>query len=273
MTTPRPGRAVLVGLVVLSLGWLLAPRWAPPVYDGVGFPDEPYRFVVRPAGAPTTKAPTSASRVVPVTKGTAGAASLSSAEQAPQVAILIPTDRLQAPAGTKQIVLRATPIRPIAAPSGGYFWSDVYDVAATDPHVTMRNASPPATITLRAATAQRPYPSIERYANGAWTKVDTIPVGNDIYQATLPGLGKYAVVGSSALDVSQLNGASTNKGGTSTTGVIIAVAAIVGVIVLVVIAIRRRRRAMAGDEGDDEFADEVTDESDESDESDEGVTR
>jgi hypothetical protein len=243
---------VLAGLVVLALGWLVAPRWAPPVYDGVGFPDEPYRFVVPPAGAPTTKAPTTATRVVPVTKGTAAAATLSSAEQAPQIAILIPTDRLQAPAGTKQFVLRATPVRPIAAPSGGYFWSDVYDVAASDSNVTMRDASPPATITMRAATAQRPDPTIERYFGGTWTKVDTAKVGNDIYQATLPGLGKYAVIGSSALDVSQLNGnAASKNGGTSATGVIIAVAAIVVVIVLVVIGIRRRRSTAVDDESDE----------------------
>ena len=269
MTVSRPLRAVLAGLVVLVLGWLVAPHWAPPVYDGVGFPDEPYRFVVRPAGAPATKAPTTAMRVVPVTKGTAAAASLSSAEQAPQVSILIPTDRLQAPAGTNKFVLRATPVRPIAAPSGGHFWSDVYDVEASDPHVTMRDASPPATITLRAATAQRPYPTIERYADGTWTKVDTVPVGNDIYQATLPGLGKYAVIGSSALDVSQLNGGTGGKnGGTSTTGVIIAVVAIVVVILLVVIGIRRRRSAATDDEsgeyGDepDEYAEEADEEAD-----------
>ena len=71
-----------------------------------------------------------------------------------------------------KFVLRATPVHPIAAPSGGHFWSNVYDVEASDPHVTMRDASPPATITLRAATAQRPYPTIERYADGTWTKVD-----------------------------------------------------------------------------------------------------
>ena len=50
---------MLVAAALLGLGWLLTPRTAPPLYDGVGFPDEPYRFVVAPAGAPkTTKAPT-----------------------------------------------------------------------------------------------------------------------------------------------------------------------------------------------------------------------
>jgi hypothetical protein len=234
VTRSRSARIVIVALAILGLGWWFAPRWAPPVYDGVGFPDEPYRFVVRPSGAPVTKPPTVASRVVPVTKQVAGAASLASAEQAPQVAILIPTGRLQAPRGANQIVLKATPVRPIAPPPGGHLWSDVYELSATDPAVTMRDGNPPATITLRAATAQRPVPTIERYVNGAWTKLRTVPVGRDIYEAGLPGLGKYAVVGSSSLQF------GTAGSATSRTGVIIFVAALVVVVALVIVGWRRR---------------------------------
>jgi hypothetical protein len=237
----RNSQLLLIALVVLGLGWWFAPRSAPPLYDGVGFPDEPYRFVVKPDGATATKAPTTATRVVPVTRGEAGAASLASAEQAPQVSVLIPTGRLQAPSGTKQITLRATPVRPVRAPSGGYLWSNVYELAATDAKVTMRNGNPPATITLRAASAQRPYPAIERYLNGAWTKVKTVPIGNDIYQAELPSLGRYAVVGTSPLDL-------TKKSTTTYTGIIIAGAAGLIVVVLIVIGVRRRSRRRPLDE-------------------------
>ncbi|HEY2298985.1 MAG TPA: hypothetical protein VGH43_14725 [Jatrophihabitans sp.] len=229
----RNTRFLVIALVLLGLGWWVAPRSAPPLYDGVGFPDEPYRFVVTPAGAKPTKAPTTATRIVPVTKGTAGAASLASAEQAPQIAVLIPTGRLQAPAGTKQFTLRAAPVQPVQAPDGEYLWSNVYDLAGTDPKVTMRDGNPPATITLRAATAQRPYPTIERYLNGTWTKVKTVPVGQDIYQAELPSLGRYAVVGTSPLQL-------TTKQNTTYTGIIIAVASGLIVVVLVVIGVRRR---------------------------------
>jgi hypothetical protein len=240
LTTPRPVRLVVIGLAVLGLGWLLAPRFAPPVYDGVGFPDEPYRFVVRPSDAQTTKTPTTATRLVPVTRGTAGAASLASAEQAPQVAVLIPTGRLQAPAGTRQISMLAKPVRPITAPSGSYLWSNVYDVTATDSRVRLKDGNPPATITLRAASAQRPYPSVEYYTKGTWTAVKTVPVGRDIYQATLPTLGAYAVVGSKPLVV----GAKAGTGSTSRTGIIIFVAAVAVVIVLIVLGILRRRRRL-----------------------------
>ncbi|HEY8302267.1 MAG TPA: hypothetical protein VIG48_10235 [Jatrophihabitans sp.] len=234
----HPARAVVAALVVLALGWLLAPRFAPPVYDGVGFPDEPYRFVVAPSDAKTHKAPTTATDQVPVTKGTAAAAVLNSAEQAPQVSVLIPTGRLQAPAGATRIALHAKPIPPMAAPSGDSLWSNVYDVGADDPKVALHDSSPPATITLRAASAQRPYPKIERYAGGRWTPVKTVPVGQDIYQATLPALGDYAVVGTSPLVVGAKAGSST----TSRSGVIIFVGAVVVVLGLIVIGVVRRRR-------------------------------
>jgi hypothetical protein len=234
MIGKHSGRIVLVALALLGLGWWVAPRSAPPLYDGVGFPDQPYRFVVAPSGAKTGKAPTTATRTVPVIKGVAGPASAASAEQAPQVSVLIPTGRLIAPAGAKQIVLHAAPVRPIAAPQGKYLWSNVYDVAATT-SVSLHDGSPPATITLRAATAQRPYPTIERFAGGTWTTLTTAPIGNDIYQATLPSLGRYAVVGSSPLDFSA-------RSGTTYMGILVIAAAVLVVVVLVVIGVRRRRR-------------------------------
>ncbi len=229
---------MLAGLLALTLGWLIAPHWAPPVYDGLGFPDEPYRFVVRPSDAQTTKAPTTATGVIPVTKGTAGAASLATAEQAPQIAILIPTGRLQPPSGTKQFTMQLAPVKPITAPTGSYLWSNVYTVGATDATVTMKDGNPPATITLRAASAQRPDPKIEHYAHGTWTPVTTIAVGRDIYQASLPALGDYAVIGSKPLVV----GTQASSGKTSATGVIVLVGAILVVIVLVIVGVVRRRQ-------------------------------
>lgn len=238
LTASRPVRLVVIGLAVLGLGWLFAPRFALPVYDGLGFPDEPYRFVVRPSDAQTTKKPTTATNVIHVTKGLAGAGVLNSAEQAPQVSVLIPAGRLHAPTGTKQFTLAATPAKPIAVPHGSYLWSNVYDIGAVDTQVSLKDGSPPATITLRAASAQRPLPKIEYYANGGWTAVNTIAVGRDIYQANLPALGAYAVVGTAPLVV----GAKAATTSASRTGVIIFVAAILVVIALIVIGVLRRRQ-------------------------------
>jgi hypothetical protein len=236
VTRSRSAQLLLVALVLLGVGWSLAPRSAPPLYDGVGFPDEPYRFVVAPAGATATKPPTIAAGSTTVTGGQAGAIHASSAEQAPQVNVLIPIGRLPAPAGTRRIVIQARPVQPIAPPAGTFLWSNVYAVGATDARVTMTDATPAATLTLRAATPQRPTPMIERYVGGRWTKLKTVPAGNDIYQSVLPGFGRYAVIGTSKLDFS--GGGSS----TSYTGVIIIVAVVLVVLALIVIAVRRRRR-------------------------------
>ncbi len=238
MTRTRSTALLLVAAGLLGLGWLLTPRSAPPLYDGVGFPDEPYRFVVAPAGATkTTKPPTVATGTAPVTGGVAGAVHASSAEQAPQISLLVPVGRLHAPAGTARVVLQATPERPLTAPAQRYLWSNVYEVAATDAAVSMRDASPPATITMRAATAQRPPPTIARYSGGHWSTLQTIPVGSDIYQAALPGLGKYAVLGSEPLDF------SSGGGSTTPTGIFIAAGFLLVVAALILVRVWRRRRS------------------------------
>jgi hypothetical protein len=233
---------LLVALALLGLGWAFAPRSAPPLYDGVGFPDQPYRFVVKPDGARDTKPPTTATATVAVIGGAVAAVHAASAEQAPQVSLLIPTARLQAPSGTGHVTVRAVPVQPVDPPAHGYLWSNVYDVKAVEPGVTLKDADPAATITLRAATAQRPYPTIERYTAQGWTKIKTVPTGTDIYQARLPALGRYAVIGSSPIDVSQLKLGGGETPATNV-GIIVSVIAIVIVVALFIIGERRRSRA------------------------------
>lgn len=263
MTVSRRAWLVLVALAVLAGGWALAPRSAPPLYDGVGFPDEPYRFVVKPAGACETKPPDSVAATTTVTNGRAGAITMNTSEQAPQITVLIPSDLLFAPNGVHRLTVRATPEHPVAVPSGRYLWSNVYAVGATIPGVTLHANDPnrPTTITLRAATAQRPTPTIERYTNRHWTPVPTQPVGRDIYSARLPALGRYAVIGTSPINVSDLR---CGGSGTSSTGVVIASAAGGVVVLLAVFGILRRRRVRTvsvedeplpsggGDEGEDD---------------------
>jgi hypothetical protein len=250
VTVGRRAWLVLVALAVLAFGWALAPRSAPPLYDGVGFPDEPYRFVVKPAGACDTKTPTSASATTSASNGKGGSISLSTAEQAPQISVLIPSDLLSAPSTTKRLTITAKPVQPVAPPHGRHLWSNVYDVEAAPPGVALHDtdASRPTTITLRAATAQRPTPTIERYANGHWTPVATQPAGRDIYNGSLPSLGRYAVIGSSAINVSDLK---CGKSSTSSTGVVIASVAGGVVVLLAVFGVLRRRRTRSGSFRDD----------------------
>ena len=244
----RPLRLLLAAVAVLALGWAIAPRSALPLYDGVGFPDEPYRFVQPPTGAPATKPPTTARGSAPVHGGRAGTLTASSAEQAPQVSVNIPAGKLRIPGSAAKVTLAAAPARPLPAPRGGYLWSDVYDITATPP-ARLAAGYPQATITLRAATAQRPVPRIAYYATGRWTLLPTFATGRDIYAAELPRLASYAVIGTAPIDVSLLPGRRSSSGG-GWIGVVVGIGALAAVVGLFLLGRRRRAKAAASsDEG------------------------
>jgi hypothetical protein len=243
----RARTLVLVGLALLGVGWALMPRAALPLYDGVGFPDEPYRFVQPPAGAKHTKAPTTGRDQVGVRRGRNIAELLAaSAEQAPQVSVFFPAGLLATPAGTTQVTVVAAPAQALPTAAGQHLWSNVYDITAT-PAASIRSGALQATITMRAATAQRPEPQIAYYAGGRWTRVPTFAVGRDIYSAQLTRLGRFAVIGAVPLDVSQLAGAK--RGSTaSIVGIVVGVGALVVLVALFLIGRRRRARAREREE-------------------------
>ena len=87
--------------VLVALGWFVTPQPVP-VYDGVGAPDEPYRYVSAPAGVKSTPAPTSAAASTPVSAGAStNGLSLTSAETGPQVALFLPAAALGAPSRSR----------------------------------------------------------------------------------------------------------------------------------------------------------------------------
>ncbi|MGI8760753.1 MAG: hypothetical protein ACR2LF_05580 [Jatrophihabitantaceae bacterium] len=231
-------RLLLLALALLGGGWLLAPSSAPPLYDGVGFPDEPYRFVHTPEGASATKPPTFAVATASVAAGRCAQLNAASAESAPQVTVNIPAGELRVRAGTTSVKLTAAPEGMLPAAAGQYLWSNVYDVTVT-PDLTLQAAQQHPTITMRAATGQRPTPHIAVQVGHSWTLLSTLAVGNDIYQAQLPRFGRFAVIGAVTLDVSQikLGGGEPVAGNT---GILIALGAVAALIVLFVLGERRR---------------------------------
>jgi hypothetical protein len=84
----------------------------------------------------------------------------------------------------------------------------------------------------------------------------TFASGRDIYVAELPALGKYAVIGSAPLDVSQLRGSgggSSGGGGGSVIGIVVGVAVLLVVVGLFLLGRWRRARAAAAEpDGSDE---------------------
>ncbi|HZC70836.1 MAG TPA: hypothetical protein VE442_09095 [Jatrophihabitans sp.] len=254
----HPSRVIVVAALALAIGWAIAPRAALPLYDGIGFPDEPYRFVDAPRGAPDTAAPTTAHGSAAVSGGQAQQLTANSAEQAPQVSVQIPSGRLTLPGSTTAVNLTAKPVASLRTAHGQYLWSDVYEVTVS-PTARLRTGGLQATITLRAATAQRPQPKIAHYADGHWTLLPTFATGRDIYIAELTEFGRFAVIGTKPLDVSQLQGSAANgSGGSNKPGLFIGIGALVVVVGLFFLGRWRRDRARAvADEEEYEDEDEV----------------
>lgn len=251
-------RLVLAALLVLGLGWAIAPLTALPLYDGVGFPDEPYRFVSAPAGAPSTKPATVARATAAVHGGKIGSLIASSAETGPQITFQIPSRLLSVPAGTAHVTVTARPAKPLPTAHGRYLWSDVYDLTSA-PTAQLHSGELQATITMRAATAQRPQPDIAYYADGQWHLLPTFAEGRDIYTAELSRFGAYAVIGSVPLDVAKLPGYKNGSGGASI-GLIVGIGVLVVVVALFLLGRRRRARAaVAAETGDASDADIVED--------------
>lgn len=221
--------------LLVTVGWLATPDPVA-VYDGVGQPDEPYRYVSPPPGAPPARgAATSATATTPVAAG-AGTDGLSvtTAEVGPQLAVFLPAGSFAAPGGT--ITVTVTPKAPADQPPGGRIDGNVYALGATDPAgpVTLTAKATLATIYLRATSGAQPGPVLERResAGGPWTALKTSRGGADVYVAALPGLGDYALV----------FGPVTAVTGSGTPVLPYLLGGVLAVLVAVVLVVRRRAR-------------------------------
>jgi hypothetical protein len=194
--TARFRTAAYIGVLVVLVGVLVG-RSGVPLYDGIGFPDEPYRYVQPPHGYHQKYQPTDARSTVPTRKGTNPAEGLiSSGESGPQVALYIPPDGLHVVDATASVAVRARPVPATAPPTDGTLNSNVYDVDFGSAPVTFDPKDPsPPNIALREAVFQTVLAVMEyRPQGGAWRRLPTQQVGRDIYLGYLQGAGQYVLV-------------------------------------------------------------------------------
>ena len=180
--------------LLVAAGWLLTSH-AVTIYDGVGQPDEPYRYVSAPPGAPSTAKPTGAHTTVPVVAGVNSEyISLPSQEKAPQVMAYLPQEGLAARSGTISVDL--TPGAPTDQPADGRIDGNVYRLSITNagPVTFTANGGNPSLI-LRATTGQ--IEPVMEYRSGPgqeWRQVTTSRYTNDRFMGSLPSTGEYALV-------------------------------------------------------------------------------
>lgn len=230
MTSAR--RRLLAGAALVGVGWLLSPHPVP-VYDGLGAPDEPYRYVSAPAGATKTAAPTSGTAQSPVKDGVStNGLSVATGETGPQFSLYLPPQSMAAAGGT--IEIKVEPKAPSDQPAKARIDGNVYSVQITDTAgpVTLTKKAAIATLYLRATTARQPPPVLEYRASAtqSWKSLQTSRGGSDVYVSSFSGPGDYAVAFSSG---------STKASGGRPVLVIVLVAALV-VLVAVVLVVRLR---------------------------------
>jgi hypothetical protein len=243
----RSAGVMLVALAALAVAWVMLPPHSVPLYDGIGFPDEPYRYIAPPAGTKHTAPATAAG-------GSSDAAAghnlhpfyANSAEIGPQVSVYVGPGVLVVPPGITSVGLTATPLAPDVQPVGARADGNVYRIAAivgagkvANGGVSLRTdrQSADSTVTLRATTARQPRPSFYFRAlpTDAWQSLDTARVGSDIYRTDLKGLGDYVL----AFTTSE---AGSGSGSNTTFIAIGAAGGIVVVLGAVIVAIRLQRR-------------------------------
>lgn len=236
---------LLAAAVVLALGWLVAPHPVP-LYDGVGNPDEPYRYVVPPAGYRSTP-PASEARTQVDLQGGVSCCELEarSDEQGPQVTVYVPRGGLRA-GGNGAVTLVAQPVAPPAEPAPvkkGKFEGNVYRVTARGPSgtATLTPDGNRATLQLRALNGNTPGPKIWFRPDQAtpWRELPTGKVGFDIFESQFVGPGDYVLV--------------RGPGGSgSTVTVLLGILAVPALLIIALVALRLRGGPPPDDEEDEQ---------------------
>ncbi len=199
MTQRRPRReagrwTVLVAL--LAAVWLIAPPAGVPLYDGVGFPDEPYRFV--PAQGDTPPATTAAARIDLKRGVNPGGQVANSAEQGPQISVFAPPQAFQvATTEDSQLVVRAEAVVPVKPPPGR-LQSNVYRLTLTSPAgpVTVNPKAQPLGVAMRATAvdeAALPVMNFRPDPESPWRALATKRVGEDVFAGPGPAAGDYVL--------------------------------------------------------------------------------
>jgi hypothetical protein len=220
----------------LGLVWLATANPVP-LYDGIGFPDEPYRFVPPRGAGP---AATSAQVDLKLAGGSnSGGLIINTSEAGPQASLFAPPHAFAAP-GTAPIHLAVQPVPPQQPMPSGVLESNVYDVTLTSPAgpVTVVPEAQPPALTLRSVTTQSPEPvfNFRTTPSEKWRELKTRRVGRDIYTTMAPGPGEYVLIRDAAAPTS---GSSSGSRGPLYAVLGATVLLVIGVIVAVRILSRR----------------------------------
>ncbi len=180
-------------LAIVTIG-LLATDQPVPIYDGIGFPDQPYRFF----GNSTRGEPSVATGTAKIgADGLSEALSARSDESGPQVVLELGAGAFKGAPGST-VKFTAIPVLNSAPPSGGTADSNTYRVVAssTAGTVTQTASAAQGFVFLRAIKASDPPPQILHRTSliAPWTSLPSSRTGQDIVSASYAGTGDYLLL-------------------------------------------------------------------------------
>ncbi len=190
--TSRRTRAVGAAALLAAL-CVLAPLTGQPLYDGVDLPDEPYRWVVAPAGAQPAPPAAGAEQQLAMSGGRNGAqATVLTVEQGPQALVVLEPGVLRSAAD--RVVVRLEPGAPPDDVPGVVVESNAYRLvlqAADGAGVALSGV---ALVQLRVPADVQPPITVLLERDGRWEALRTRRTGADVYSAALPVAGRVVAV-------------------------------------------------------------------------------
>jgi hypothetical protein len=197
--------ALLFGLIALAVVVTSLLSGSLPLYDGIGFPDEPYRYVKPPTKAQVTaQGPTNAETLVAITQGTNQVViSFSSLEQGPQVALQVRSNAVSSPVLEGETKLKAAPMAPGSDQTpGGKIAGNFYRFSASNIKGQPTSfKAVPSDVSYVDLRLPQGFPAgatmYYRPLGGQWQSLNTDKIGNDIYQSVLIDFGDYGLVSTS----------------------------------------------------------------------------
>jgi hypothetical protein len=191
----RVGWLVVAAAMVLVLAVQILAPVGVPLYDGVVV-QEPYRFLHPQAGE--AGSPTTFESRIEVTGSESPQVTAPTLESPPQAQLIALPGAFTLPPGATSLDVSVTPIEPPAVPAGGEIAGNVYRITIVDQAgtpVAIRACEGCISLVMRAPESMTGEARLQRFADGAWTDVETIHAGVAGMYATNPtALGIYAIV-------------------------------------------------------------------------------
>ena len=224
-----------VGGAAAAAALLVSP--SPPLYDGLGLPEEPYRLVGE------DPAPAGAERRLPITSTSSPPVYLATPETGPQAAVALPAGALEVGAGSGELVVRITPVRPDHEPPGKRL-GNAYRLHVTlgGVPVVARPDVPRLVVQLRIPAATDVPVDVVLREDGRWSRLATRRTGEHVYTADLPAFGEVA-----AVEVGQsFRAAPYGAGSAEAAGGLLLLIPVGGAVALLGVALLLRGRRRTG---------------------------